>query len=71
MPLLGYPRWNEFKASIEKAKIACQNSQNNVVVHFSASILKNAKGKPSGAMESLSNPVLRWEGFCDRKDVTI
>lgn len=41
MSLLGYPRWNEFNAAIERAKAACQNTGNVVTEHFSGSTQKN------------------------------
>ena len=34
MPLLGYARWENFKNSISKAKLACENSKFSVDNHF-------------------------------------
>lgn len=34
MPLLGYLKWERFVGSIDRAKIACQNSGNIVSDHF-------------------------------------
>lgn len=47
MGLLGYPRWNEFKAAIERAMVSCevQQGSNEVSKHFSVSILKSG-GRP-------------------------
>jgi hypothetical protein len=45
MPLLGYPRWNEFVDTIERGKAACQNSENSVLQHFSGLTLKS-QGRP-------------------------
>lgn len=47
MGLLGYPRWNEFKAAIERAMVSCevQQGSNEVSKHFSGSILKSG-GRP-------------------------
>jgi DNA-damage-inducible protein D len=46
MPHLGYPRWNEFKAAIERASCSCANTQNDVAMHFSVLTLKS-QGRPS------------------------
>jgi DNA-damage-inducible protein D len=45
MPLLGYSRWNEFKAVIERATFACKNTGNNVEINFSGLTLKS-QGRP-------------------------
>lgn len=34
MPMLGYQKWERFAGSIDRAKIACQNSGNVVTDHF-------------------------------------
>lgn len=44
MTVLGYPRWNEFNKSIDRAKVACQNANNDPAAHFSGSTQKT-KGR--------------------------
>lgn len=48
MPLLGYPRWADFKDAIERAKISAEVQQgaNAVIEHFSGLTLKNGRGRP-------------------------
>ncbi len=41
MPILGYPRWSDFKDAIERAKRSCENASNPVAEHFSVLFLKN------------------------------
>ena len=45
MPLLGYPRWADFKDAIERAKASCKNTGNQVTEHFSGLSLKNPSSK--------------------------
>lgn len=45
MQPLNYPRWADFVAVIERAKQACQNTQNDVTAHFSGLTLKT-DGRP-------------------------
>lgn len=45
MPILGYSRWNEFLASIDRAKLACENTGNLVTEHFSGCTRKNSPGR--------------------------
>lgn len=42
---LEYPRWADFTPVVEKAKLACQNTRNDVAVHFSGLTLKT-DGRP-------------------------
>jgi len=42
MPLLGYKNWRDFDNSINKAKIACENSMQDVNNHFE-DVLKMVK----------------------------
>lgn len=49
MPLLGYPRWADFKDAIERAKLSikAQQGENAVPEHFSGLTLKNnGRGRP-------------------------
>lgn len=47
MPLLGYPRWDEFTDVIDRAKAACTNAGNLITKHFSGSTPKNKTvGRP-------------------------
>lgn len=41
MPILGYPRWSDFKDAIDRAKLSCENAGNAVPEHFSGLFLKN------------------------------
>jgi hypothetical protein len=47
MEILGYARWNEFKASIERAilSMSVQYGENSIAAHFSGSLLKTG-GRP-------------------------
>lgn len=45
MPLLGYPRWGDFKDVIDKSKTSCENTGNAVTEHFSGLLLKNPSSK--------------------------
>ena len=45
MPMLGYPRWSDFKDVIDKAKTSCENTGNVVTEHFSGLFLKNPSSK--------------------------
>lgn len=48
MPELGYPRWNDFKDAIERAKASCENAGNLVSDNFSGLTLKNpGRGRPA------------------------
>lgn len=42
MPLMGYKNWRDFENSIQRAKIACKNSEQKVEYHF-VGILKMIK----------------------------
>lgn len=46
MPLLGYKQWRRFEDSIERAKLSCQNSENNPLVHFAefGNLVKRSQG---------------------------
>lgn len=48
MPILGYSRWSDFLGSIDRAKLACQNTGNVVTEHFTGGIRKKSgsKGRP-------------------------
>ena len=45
MPILGYPRWSDFKDVIDKSKTSCENTGNVVTEHFSGLFLKNPSSK--------------------------
>lgn len=45
MPILGYSRWSDFLASIDRARLACQNTGNAVTEHFTGGIRKKSVGK--------------------------
>lgn len=45
MLIVGYPRWSDFKPAVEKAKLACYNTGNDVTKHFAGTILKS-QGRP-------------------------
>lgn len=45
MPVLGYPRWSDFKDAIERAKQSCENVRNPVTEHFSGLSLKNPNSR--------------------------
>jgi DNA-damage-inducible protein D len=48
MPLLGYPRWQDFKAALERAAVSCTAQGYEVSGHFSGSTLtKSSKGRPT------------------------
>jgi DNA-damage-inducible protein D len=47
MPLLGYPRWQEFKAVLDRASISCDVQGQNPTDHFSGLTLKTPTGRPS------------------------
>jgi hypothetical protein len=44
MPLLGYSEWKHFSPVISRAKLACENTGNLVVEHFSRATGKNPSG---------------------------
>lgn len=48
MPVLGYSRWSDFLASIDRARLACENTGNVLTEHFTGDIRKksNGKGRP-------------------------
>ena len=45
MPILGYPRWSDFKDVIDKSKTSCENTGNVVTEHFSGLSLKNPRSE--------------------------
>jgi DNA-damage-inducible protein D len=45
MVLVAYPRWADFKDVIARAEFACRNTGNQVIEHFSGTILKNPNSK--------------------------
>lgn len=48
MPLLGYPKWQQFEEAIERAQAGCQNSGQDAQKHFLGLTLKNqGRGRPS------------------------
>lgn len=47
MPLLGYPRWQDFKAALLRATASCQAQGHDPLEHFSGSTLKTPNGRPS------------------------
>jgi len=54
MPMMGYPRWSDFKDSVDRAKSACKNTGNVVAEHFSGTILINPNSN-SGRNQSDTN----------------
>lgn len=46
MPILGYSRWSDFLGSIDRAKLACQNTGNVVTEHFTGIRKMTGKGRP-------------------------
>ena len=48
MPLLEYRKWERFSSIIEKAKIACKVSENDINDHFpdAGKLIKLVKGIP-------------------------
>lgn len=51
MSLLGYKNWRDFKNSIERAKVACENSNQEIAYHF-VSALKMIKIAKNTAKEA-------------------
>lgn len=47
MPLLGYPKWREFKAALERAAASCVAQGHDPMDHFLGSTLKNPNGRPA------------------------
>jgi DNA-damage-inducible protein D len=47
MPLLGYPRWQDFKAALERAAVSCTAQGQDPSNHFSGLTLKTPNGRPS------------------------
>jgi DNA-damage-inducible protein D len=45
MLVLGYSRWSDFLASIDRARLACENTGNVVTEHFTGGIRKKIIGK--------------------------
>ena len=45
-PLLGYRQWRRFEETIERAKLACQNSGLSVDEHFLPTLAKRSGGRP-------------------------
>lgn len=45
MPILGYSRWSDFLSSIDRARLACENTGNVVTEHFTGGIRKKSIGK--------------------------
>jgi hypothetical protein len=65
MPLLGYPRWNDFKASIDRAMVSLsvQHGQNEVSKHFSGAILKtNGRPKENYKLSRLASYLIAMNG---------
>lgn len=51
MPLLGYPRWQDFKAALARATASCEAQGHDPRNHFSGSTLKTSNGRPSEDVE--------------------
>jgi len=54
--LLGYSKWNNFISVIDKAKLACKNSQENISNHF-AEVGKTIK-MPKNASRNINDVML-------------
>lgn len=53
MPLLGYKNWRDFNNAIEKAKISCKESKNEVLDHFEDTLKPITGGK--GAIQNVQD----------------
>jgi DNA-damage-inducible protein D len=52
MPLLGYPRWQDFKAALARATASCQAQGHDPLEHFSGStLIKSTRGRRTDDVE--------------------